>query len=234
MKRQRRNGERGFALAMMALGLLTFFAMIVIAVDVGRFSHTASEMQAIADLAALSGAKSVLVRGAGTAQSGADTAARRNTFDGRTFIDDGTVGTLPVDEGCYTPPAAGCSTDCQGSFTPTGGGACPQGQFEAVRATATGNAVQVITAGLIPGSPQQLNITRRAIAAIVGINAVAATLPVALCPQLLAQLQPGQTCLQDATLKQLDFSAGRRPKLVLHESEHSAGQRHYVPRPASP
>ena len=79
MRRMDRSKERGIALAVVAIALVAIFAMIVIAVDVGRFAHTASEVQAIADLAALSGAKSVLVRGAGTAQSGGDTAAQQNT-----------------------------------------------------------------------------------------------------------------------------------------------------------
>src|SRR5437762_5329184 len=149
MKRERHKGERGIALALIGISLTAIFAMMVIAIDVGRFAHTAAEIQAIADLAAMSGAKSVLVRGAGTAQSGADTAARQNTFDGRTFVDDGTIATLPVEEGCYARPATGCSTNCSGTFT-VQAPPCPAGQFQAVRATATGNTVRVITAGLLP------------------------------------------------------------------------------------
>ena len=90
MKRYHRKEERGIALALVAMFLGVIFAMMVIAVDVGRFAHTGSEVQAIADLSALSGARSVLVRGPGTAQSGADAAARQNVADGRTFVDDGT------------------------------------------------------------------------------------------------------------------------------------------------
>src|SRR5690349_20394915 len=116
MRRMDRSKERGIALAVVAIALVAIFAMIVIAVDVGRFAHTASEVQAIADLAALSGAKSVLVRGAGTAQSGGDTAAQQNTFDGRTFVNDGTIATMPVEEGCYTRPDPACSTNCKGTF----------------------------------------------------------------------------------------------------------------------
>jgi Flp pilus assembly protein TadG len=203
MKQLGRKSERGIALAFVGIVLVALFAIIVLAVDIGRYVHTAGEVQAVADLAALSGAKSVLVRGAGTAQSGADTAALQNTFDGRTFVDDGTVASLPVDEGCYTPPAATCSTNCQGTFSATAP-PCPAGQYQAVRATATGKDVRAITAGLI-GAPLLHDVTKQAIAGIVGINAVAATLPVVICPEVLQQLQPGGTCVQDAVLSQISL-----------------------------
>ena len=207
MARQRRRSERGVALAFIGVWLLTLFALIVVAVDVARFSHTASEVQAIADLAALSGAKSVLVRGAGTAQNGADVAVRQNVVDGQAFKDDTTVGSLQVVEGCYTPPPSGCSTNCQGSFNGPQSPPCPSGppqQFEAVSVTATRKGVEVVTATLIDPALAH-DVTKGAIAAIVGINAVAGNLPVTLCPSLLAQLQPGQTCVQDAVLQQMAF-----------------------------
>src|SRR5689334_20597734 len=128
MKRRHRTGERGVALALIAIALTTIFAMIVIAVDVGRFAHTASEVQSVADLAALAGAKNVLVKGPGNAQAGANTTALQNTFDGRTFVNDGTIASLPVEEGCYARAAAGCSANCAGTFT-VQAPPCPAGQF---------------------------------------------------------------------------------------------------------
>ena len=206
MRRPRRRGERGIALALVGIALVAIFAMIVIAVDIGRFAHTGAEVQAVADLAALSGAKQILLRGAGTAQAGADTAARQNSFDGRTFINDGTIATLPAEEGCYTRPAAGCTTNCFGTFT-VQAPPCPAGQFQAVRATATGNTVRIITAALLPINVglQSLNITKQAIAAIVGNNATQGSLPVVLCPTILQQLQPGGTCVQGAVMAQNIF-----------------------------
>lgn len=207
MARERRTGERGVALAFIGVWLLALFALIVLAVDVGRFSHTASEVQAIADLAALAGAKTVLVRGAGTAQSGADTAVQQNVANGQAFKDDNTVGTLQIVEGCYTPPPSDCSTNCQGSFNGPQSPPCPAGppqQFEAVSVTATRKSVEVVTATLVDSALAH-DVTKQAIAAIVGINAVAATLPVTLCPALLVQLQPGGTCVQDAVLQEMAF-----------------------------
>ncbi len=204
MRREQRRGERGVALAIVAIAIVAIFAVIVIAVDVGRFAHTAAEVQAVADLAALAGAKSVLVTGPGTAQSGANTAALENSFDGRTFVPNDTVASLRVEEGCYTAPSAACSSSCQGAFTPTGSASCSQGEFEAVRTTATGRAVHAITAALIHSATQS-DVTKQASAAIVGINAVQPTLPVVLCPQLLAQLQPNRTCVQDAVLATIAF-----------------------------
>src|SRR5712692_8557723 len=104
MKRESRKSERGIALIAVGIAIFAFFALIVIAVDVGRFSHTASEIQAVADLAALSGAKNVQSQGAGTAQAGADTAALQNKFDGRVFVNNGSVATLNAEEGCFTKP----------------------------------------------------------------------------------------------------------------------------------
>jgi len=199
MKRRRRTGERGVALALIAIALTTIFAMIVIAVDVGRFAHTATEVQSVADHAALAGAKTVLVKGAGNAQAGANTTALQNTFDGRTFVNDGTIASLPVDEGCYARPAAGCTTNCTGTFT-VQAPPCPAGQLQAVRATATGQAVRIITAALLPinAGLQSLNITKQAIAAIEGFSAGGPALPVTICPNLLSQ-QSGP-CVQGTPL----------------------------------
>jgi Flp pilus assembly protein TadG len=207
MKRPPRKGERGIALIAIGIAIFAFFALMVIAVDVGRFSHTASEVQSVADLAALSGAKSVQVKGSGQGygQEGANTAALQNTFDGRTFVNNSSVASLNAEEGCFTPPDPACSSDCRGTFTP-GGIACSSGQFAAVRATATGHAVKVVTANLIPGTPSQEDITRSATAVIAGHNGVQATLPVTLCPALLTALQPNQQCVQDAPLKAVLFA----------------------------
>src|SRR5690349_1610696 len=211
MRRMDRSKERGIALAVVAIALVAIFAMMVIAVDVGRFAHTGSEVQAIADLAALSGARSVLLRGPGNAQSGADTAARQNVSDGRTFVNDGSSGVLQVVEGCYTPPAAGCSANCQGTFNGPQSPPCPAGppqQFQAVKVTATRRGVSIITAALLPINTglRSLDITKQAIAAIGGINDVTPALPVALCPSLLASVNPGGTCVQDAVLDQITLA----------------------------
>jgi len=207
MKRPPRKGERGIALVAIGIAIFAFFALMVIAVDVGRFSHTASEVQSVADLAALSGAKSVQVKGSGLgyAQEGANAAARQNKFDGRAFVNDGAVASLLAEEGCFTPPAADCSTDCRGTFT-AGGVTCSSGQFAAVRATATGHAVKVVTASMIPGTASQEDITRRATAVIAGHNGVQPTMPVTLCPALLTQLQPNMQCVQGAPLQAVLFA----------------------------
>jgi putative Flp pilus-assembly TadE/G-like protein len=237
MRRPRRRGERGIALALVGIALVAIFAMIVIAVDVGRFAHTGAEVQAVADLAALSGAKQVLAHGAGTAQAGGDTAARQNSFDGRAFINDGTIATMPVEEGCYTRPAAGCTTNCMGTFA-VGAPPCPAGQFQAVRATATGNTVRIITAALLPINLglQSLNVTKQAIAAIVGGNTTQGTLPVVFCPTLLTQLQPGGTCVQDAVMAQNLFvpdPSGNSCYSSLSPTDAASAQRFNSLLPAS-
>ena len=181
MKRQRRKGERGVALAMIGIAIFVFFAMMVIAIDFARYSHTAAEVQAVADLAALSGAKSLLLNT--SAQSGGDTAALPNTFDGRNFLNDGTVASLQVDPGHFDPP---CSR-CPATICPTCSGD-PQGQFtaggtpiNAARAWATGKAVHVITASLISNMVQR-DVARMAVAAFAGADIVAPDLPILACP----------------------------------------------------
>ena len=48
-KPRRRRGQEGFALIAGGLALVAMFALIVVAIDIGRISHTATEVQAIAD-----------------------------------------------------------------------------------------------------------------------------------------------------------------------------------------
>jgi len=68
------------------LALVAMFALIVVAIDIGRISHTATEVQGIADSAALAGAWAVVKQGAGSAQAAATTAASDNRFDGQNFV----------------------------------------------------------------------------------------------------------------------------------------------------
>ncbi len=204
MKRQRRKGERGIGLVVVGIAIFVFFALMVIAVDFGRFSHTAAEVQAVADLAALSGAKAILINGPGTAQAGADTAALPNTFDGRNFANDGTVAALPVDEGHYDPPCSQCpstvcptcSGDPQGTFTAGGS------PVNAARATAIGKGVHVITASLI-GNMVQRDVAKTAVAVIGGANMIEPDLPILACPDFGGGwlTHVAGTCTQGAVIK---------------------------------
>ena len=59
----RRRGQEGFVLALSGILLLTMFALMVVAIDIGRISHTATEVQVAVDAAALAGAENLLKGG---------------------------------------------------------------------------------------------------------------------------------------------------------------------------
>ena len=96
-----RRGQGGFVLVLSGILLLTMFALMVVAIDIGRISHTGTEVQGIADSAALAGALAVIKQGPGNARPAATTAAQDNRFDGRDFVNDGTNGQLDVIEGSW-------------------------------------------------------------------------------------------------------------------------------------
>jgi Flp pilus assembly protein TadG len=164
--RQHRDQQRGFALATAVVMIFAFFALIVVAIDIGRISHTATEVQGIADSAAIAGALAVAKQGAGNASPAATTAANSNRFDGRTFV-AGTNGVLTVQEGNWNPASAS-------SFSP---GSTP---VNAVRATVTGQNVRYITAPLIGISPTS-DIQKLAVAVIAAPSTAVATLPLSVC-----------------------------------------------------
>src|SRR5437773_8166663 len=78
----RRKTERGAVLITMALWLTAFMAFAAVAIDIGRVSFTANEVQAIADVAATAGA-TALFRGGRDAQAEGATVANLNRVDGK-------------------------------------------------------------------------------------------------------------------------------------------------------
>ena len=174
-KPRRRRGQDGFALIAGGLVLLAMFALIVVAIDIGRISHTATEVQGIADSAAMAGALAVLKEGAGKAQPAATAAANDNRFDGQTFV-DGTNGQLDVKEGSWDPSTA--------SFTPDGS------PTNAVRAIATGQSVRYVTAPLIPGVAPTSDIQKLAVAVIAAPSLAIVNVPLAICSSVANGVSP--------------------------------------------
>ena len=174
LKPRRRRGQGGFVLVLAGILLLTTFALIVVAIDIGRISHTATEVQGIADSAALAGALAVIKQGAGNAGPAATTAAGDNRFDGRNFI-DGTNGQLVVREGRWDPSTA--------SFT---AGDSPT---NAVRAIATGQSVRYVAAPLIGIGPTT-DIQKLAVAVIGAPATASASFPGAVCSSVANGVSP--------------------------------------------
>ena len=174
-KPRRRRGQDGFALIAGGLVLLAMFALIVVAIDIGRISHTATEVQGIADSAAMAGALAVLKEGAGKARPAATAAANDNRFDGQNFV-DGTNGHLDVNEGSWDPSTA--------SFTLGGS------PTNAVRAIVTGQSVRYVTAPLIPGVAPTSDIQKLAVAVIAAPSIAVVNMPLAICSNVAIGVSP--------------------------------------------
>ena len=174
-KPRRRRGQEGFALIAGGLVLLAMFALIVVAIDIGRISHTATEVQGIADSAAMAGALAVLKEGAGKAQPAATAAANDNRFDGQNFV-AGTNGQLDVNEGSWDPSTA--------SFTLGGS------PTNAVRAIVTGQSVRYVTAPLIPGVAPTSDIQKLAVAVIAAPSIAVVNVPLAICSSVANGVSP--------------------------------------------
>ncbi len=172
-----RRKERGFVLAAAAIALAAIFAIMVVAIDIGRISHTGTELQGIADSAAVSGAMAILKQGPGTDPSpAAVTAAGDNRYDGQTFS-NGSHGQLTTTAGNWnttnTPPFTG-------GGTPT----------NAVQAFVTGPNVPLILAALIPGASSTKDIQRQAVAVIAPPSNAIATMPFSVCSDVSNGVSP--------------------------------------------
>jgi hypothetical protein len=97
--RRQRTAERGVALVVVAVFLATLFALTAVGIDVSRLSHTATEVQTVADAAARGGAKALLDQGGtpGVGITRAHLIANKNLVEGD-FAPDADV---LVDEGFY-------------------------------------------------------------------------------------------------------------------------------------
>jgi len=100
MNRQRR-GQRGVALALVAVFLVVLVGITAIGIDLGRLAHTANEVQTVADSAARAGAKT-LFDNSGTPGMGI---AAAHVISSDNFVDGSAPpnGDVLVDEGSYNP-----------------------------------------------------------------------------------------------------------------------------------
>ena len=80
-RRGQRNGERGVALAMAALGFVVFLLAAGLAVDVSHFYLAGSELQNAVDAAALAGAGALDSTAAGVTKATDNAVAVMNRFE---------------------------------------------------------------------------------------------------------------------------------------------------------
>src|SRR5262245_53883062 len=185
MNRPARQGERGIGLIAIAVWIVALAVMMAAAIDIARLSHTAGEVQAIADAAALAGAKAIYDNG-GIAGPEVDAARRTgnvNTFDGKLFpLADDSTGVMTVEAGSFN------GVTFVASGTPS----------NAVRAVATGKDVQFITSNLmgafLGNSATGSDVTKEAIAAFGCGTLCQPQLPVVLCDGLVQNLDPNAPC----------------------------------------
>ena len=186
MKRRARHGERGIGMVAIAVWIVALAVITAAAVDIARLSHTASEVQTIADAAALAGVKTLFDNNLvsdGTEVTAARNYAHLNRFDGKDFpVTDDATGAMTVDVGHYN------------GTTFTSGGS----PTNAVRAVATGIDVQFVTANLIGSifgsTATGSNVTKRATAAIGCGPNCQPQLPVMLCQGLVTNLDADKLC----------------------------------------
>jgi hypothetical protein len=189
--RPNRRGERGIGLVATAVWFAALAIIAAVAIDIARISHTASEMQGIADAAALAGAKAVLEGGgtAGPEQTAAFAVANQNYFNGTQFpTSNDASASMVVEAGTFDPTATP-------SFSAVGGG----GQANSVRATATGIDIKFIAAALVgpflnQASSTGTDVTKSATAAFGCGTNCQPDLPLAICSDVVETVPSNRIC----------------------------------------
>jgi len=172
MTRQTKD-ERGIAMALFALWLTAITAIAAIAIEVGRLTDTATEVQVAADAAALAAAEKMVDGGdAGTASAAAWRVAHQNSTDGH----GPAASEVGLEGGTYTP------------LTGFGAGV----ETNAVRATVTIPRVRFILASIFGGPTA--TVSKRAVATYECCGHAQPTAPIAIGDCMLAQYLDGLQC----------------------------------------
>ena len=153
------KNERGQVFVAAAVSLAAFLALTVVAVDIGRLAHTATEVQAVADVAASAGATALLKKTFARANvdpiAEAQFVAGQNTMDGQAAV--------------VTDIALLHYDFASGGFT--------SGSPNAVRATPSVTVTNLI-AGVL--GDRQTTVTKTATAAMSGVGAASPSLPMVI------------------------------------------------------
>jgi hypothetical protein len=152
--------ERGIGLVVTALSLIAFCSLVAVGIDVGRITFTASEVQSVADIAALTGARALLDGRPPLADATALLGA--NTIDSRVAS---VAATTSVQTG---------SVDGSGTFTAGGGAAA-----NAIKATSVARVTNLF-AGIFGAANGATTVTKTATAVIATTANGRPNLPLAL------------------------------------------------------
>ena len=184
----RRRGERGFVLVAAGIMLVAIVAVVAIAIDVARLTHTATEVQVAADASAL-GAAVASARGAtedGAIQAGRDVGST-NFANGAKVPREG----VSIHPGNYDPTRA-VGDKFHGGDTP----------HNAFKSTVTLTGVGYIM-GMILSTQTSTPVQKIAVAAPDCPSDGVANFPMTICDSYLTEGQPGQQCNDQPRLSQM-------------------------------
>ena len=184
----RRRRERGFVLVAAGFMLIAVIAVVAIAIEVARLTHTATEVQVAADASAL----------------GAAVASAKGATEGAAIQSGRDIGSTNFANGAKVPREG---VDIQpGNYDPTRavgdkfhGGDTPHNAF---KATVTLTDVQYLTSMLI-SSQASTPVQKTAVAAPDCPSDGVANFPMTICDSYLTEVQPGQQCSDQPRLSQM-------------------------------
>jgi Flp pilus assembly protein TadG len=190
----RRRREQGFVLVTAGIFLIAVLAVVAIAIEVSRLTHTATEVQVAADAGAL-GAAVASTKGASEGdaiQAGRQTASFNFANGARVPLED--VSIVP---GNYDPTRA-VGDKFHAGDTPHNG----------FQATVTLTGVEYIM-GKILSSQTSTSVQKMAVAAPDCPSDGVANFPMTICDSYLTEVQPGDQCSDRPRLSQLTPTGGQ-------------------------
>ena len=202
-----RRGQRGVALAVVAIGLTVMLGFCVLAVELGHLGVSTSEVQIVADSAATAAARSLLrnklTGGLEAPLAAAATVAAENTVDGQPL----SRARVVVTEGVFSPAT--------GSFTATS--FSPNAARAVARATLPSGLAAIL--GQRPS-----RVRRTAIAAYGGTCTAQTALPIALGSCLFRRYQRRQNCSRLPSLANVPDAANNSCWTSLEPGSADASQ----------
>jgi len=191
----KRRGQQGFILVAAGILLVAVIAVVAIAVEVSRLTHTATEVQVAADAAALGAAVE---------------STRSGVTEGQAIQAGRTIGSLNFANGAQVPISA--VSIQPGHYDPTRavgdkfhGGELPHDAF---KATVTLTGVQYLTSTLI-SSQASTPVQKIAVAAPDCPSGGVANFPMTICDTYLTETQPGDQCSDRPQLAQMVPTGGQ-------------------------
>jgi Flp pilus assembly protein TadG len=206
MKRKNDNEHGGVILAFLAIGLLVFMGLAVVAIDFSHLGLSTNEVQIVADTAATAGARSLMRNAQGATES---PVAVAQAVVAENHVDTGpaSIAAGDVEVGTYDFNSS--------SFSP--GGANPN----AVRATGRATVSNMV-AGIF--GADTTDVERQAIAAYAGNRSAAPVCPITVGLCEFAAYQSSPNCSNLPELSQVPSATDTSGWTSLGSAAASANQ----------